>query len=470
MTSPITTMSNHLRDYLLTALAIHPGTRSFHVHVLISAPQRTNGLYPFATPRVPKVCFQDVLVILSEETAKPRVIVAGIQATVYNSPQTSSAILYVSKVDSTGQASAPSPTALLVRSFVKYYVDPKTRPLDATYLWVQLFARAQDQYLFLGSKDCQGKKPLGDAKLCGWWRSCLARVVQDIEGDEDARVRMFYVLPGYSEKEAEDMLRIGGGKVEMKWEYGHPYSQKEVPMPCPIPSGGEDTEDGRNLGRFIPYFDDDPKSRFLDEIGYSTELRSPQKKKKTEKEEPNRPLGEMTRVSTDEFWERMSFRQECVSGAVTGFFTVVVWCPKTRLRSIPPLAPQPGQVSAQINKRIITLLGSGLDFSTEEKAAKGTELLESTIRGLCEGLVPVTTTTTTTRDDDERPKTPERKLHGHVPDVSPNPFAEPVASLETYHQHIYGKVTTANEISTRKSEESGRVTKLEVRRKKRKLD
>ncbi len=412
---------------------------------------------------------QHVLVILSEERedlAKPRVIVAGIQAAVYNTPQTSSAILYVSKVDSTGQASAPSPTALLVRSFVRYYVDPKTRPVDARYLWVQLFARAQEQYLFLGSKEWQGKKPLADVKLCAWWRTCLGRVVADIEGDEDVRVRMYYVLPGYSEKEAGDMVRSKVDKV--KWEYGHPYSQKEVPMPCPIPSEGEDTEDGRNLGRFIPYFDDDPKSRFLDEIGYSTEVRSPQKKKKTDKEEANRPLGEMTRVSTDEFWERMSFRQECVSGAVTGFFTVVVWCPKTRLKSIPPLAPQAGQVSAQINKRIITLLGSGLDFSTEEKAVKGTELLEGTIRGLCEGLVPVTATTT--RDDDERPKTPERKLHGHVPDVSPNPFAEPIASLETYHQHIYGKVTTANEISTRKSDETGRVTKLEVRRKKRKLE
>ena len=388
-------------------------------------------------------------------------IVAGIQATVYNIPLTSSAILYISKVDSTGQASAPSPTALLVRSFIRYYVDPKTRPVDATYLWVQLFARAQDQYLFLGSKDYQAKKPLGDAKLCGWWRACLARAVQDIQ---DVSVKMYYLLPGYNEKEAEDMLRC----AEAKWEYGHPYSQKEVPMPCPLPSGGEDTEDGRNLGRFIPYFDDDAKSRFLDEIGCSTELRSPQKKKNTEKEEPNRPLGEMARVSTDEFWERMSFRQECVSGAVTGFFTVVVWCSKPRSRSIPPLAPQAGQVSPQINKRIITLLCSGLDFSTEEKATKGTELLESTIRGLCEGLVPVVATTTTT--DDERPKTPERKLHGHVPDVSPNPFAEPITSLETYHQHIYGKVTTANEISTRKSEESSRVTKLEVRRKKRKLD
>ena len=31
-----------------------------------------------------------------------------------------------------------------------------------------------------------------------------------------------------------------------------------------------------------------------------------------------------------------------------------------------------------------------------------------------------------------------------MPDVSPNPFPDPVASLETYHSYIYGSVAVDN--------------------------
>lgn len=349
-------MSTGLRDHLLEALSRHPGRRTFHVHVLVSAPEKTSELYPYATPRVRKVYLQQVLVILSEEEeGKARVIVAGIEAAVYRIPQTSSGILYVSKVDSTGQAAAPSPTGLLVRSFVGYYVNPKTRPIEARYLWVQLFARAQEQYLFLGSKEWKGKKALGDVKLCGWWKTCLERVVEQVEGDEDVKVKMYYVLPGYSEREAEEMIRNKGGR---KWEYGHPYDQTEVPMPCP--EGRE-----RPLGRTIPHFEDDAKSRFLDEMG-----------------------SEMERVSNEEFWERMSFRQECAAGAVTGYFTVVVWGGGTRPGS------ETGQVSRELKKRIMGMLGSGMDFSSPERAARATAMLER----MCDGFGEVHGTVGTNND------------------------------------------------------------------------
>jgi regulator of Ty1 transposition protein 109 len=378
-------MSINLRDYLLNALSTHPGTREFHVHVLVSSPRKNNSLYPFAKPR-PRVNLQDILILLSEQSnpEASRVIVTAIEANVYTIPNTSCAVLYVSKVDSTGQAADPSPTATLVRGLLKYYANPVTRPVQAEHLWIQLFARAQSQYLFPNSAEWEGKKWLSDIKLCAWWKRLLTRVVAEL-GTEGKTMKMFYLLPGYSDVEAENALRIASLSssgpltvAEMEWVYGHPYSQSDVPMPCPH-------EKTKNLGHYIPYFDDDPKSRFLDEIafitegGESTRRKRPRTMEGKEKEEvkDERPQGEMGKVSVDEFWERMSFRQECVAGAVTGFFTVVV-------SGVGVGREARGLVSSQVNKRIMTSLLTGVEFSTTERSVKATDALESAIKGLCE--------------------------------------------------------------------------------------
>jgi regulator of Ty1 transposition protein 109 len=383
-------MSINLRDSLLKALSTHPGTREFHVHVLVSSPRKTNSLYPFAKPR-PRVNLQDILVLLSEQSSPEasRVIVTAIEANVYTIPSTSCAVFHVSKVDSTGQAADPSPTATLVRGLLKYYADPVTRPVQAEHLWIQLFARAQAQYLFPNSSEWEGKKWLSDIKLCAWWKRLLTRVVAEL-GHEGKTTKMFYLLPGYSDVEAENALRIASSSSsgpltvpEMEWVYGHPYSQSDVPIPCP-------QEKMNNLGHYIPYFDDDPKARFLDEIAFITDGgESPRRKrprtmvegkeKEREKEvKDERPQGEMGKVTADEFWERMSFRQECVAGAVTGFFTVVV-------SGVGVGGEARGQVSSQVNKRIMTSLLTGVEFSTKEQSVKATDTLESAIKGLCEG-------------------------------------------------------------------------------------
>lgn len=116
-----------------------------------------------------------------------------------------------------------------------------------------------------------------------------------------------------------------------------------------------------NICNLIPSFPDDPKSRFLDEIalddtaglGENTLLSggksSPRKKgnnskendkdsksagralnsakhSKQAREEQDRQMAEkaLSKVSSGEFWERMGFRGECISGDVTGFFSLVV--------------------------------------------------------------------------------------------------------------------------------------------------
>jgi regulator of Ty1 transposition protein 109 len=463
----------NFRDHLLAALKALPDVREFHIHVLVTAPAKDNSLYPYASPR-PRLYVQDILVLLSEQANPdtPRVLVAAIEACICHAPATDCAILYVSKVDSTGQGLAPPPTATLMKAFIRWYADPATRPVAARHLWVQLFARAQGQYLFPNSSDYPQKRPLSDARLCAWWRHLMGQVggnVREAMGTE-GRVDMYHVLPGHNELEAQQVMGIVTSSSTAKplWIYGHPYCQTNIPLPCFPPEGLH------NLGHYIPSFEDDPKNRFMDEIAFTDTPASPRKRPRTEtkrhsgddpasgdaereKEKNDRPMGELGKVDPNEFWERMSFRQECVTGAVTGFFAMGISVPEDRMPSPrpPPLAPQPGQVPRSMNRRILSSLLTGVEFSTQERARKGTELIEGTVRGLCEGLAPKLPLPKSKNQNAEAaqellvpqpPRTPPRRTVGLPPadDISPNPFDEPEATLETYKAHIYGSVTVSN--------------------------
>ena len=521
-----------LRDKLLAALADLPGTRTFHVHVLTSSPRKHTGLFPYAHPR-PRTYLQDVFVLLSEQGPEPdalRVLVTALEASVYHIPSSSCGVLYISKVDSSGHAASPSPTPALVRAFLTYYADPVTRPIAVRHLWIQLFARAQNQYLFPNSSEYEGKRPLSDVRLCAWWKRIYGEVAAGVQESlkGTGKVRLFYVLPGYSELEAvHSLTRSPAGNAAssaVQWAYGHPYSQDDIPLPC---TRSTDPDAPQNLGNFIPWFDDDPKSRFLDEIAHTTTseaIRSPKRKrprppsssgprkerkstgepehdaeekdkeKEKEKDAPPRIEGELSQVSPDEFWERMSFRQECVAGAVTGFFTLGVSTPPAvepaRASQPSPLAPQPGQVAAKMVQRVVSSLMKQHEFSTRERALRATETLEGAIRGLCEdapvlpapapatvsGAAPESSTAAAEEEEKksnepDRPRTPEParpttldvphtpppgRSHlrararsgagggGGLPELSPNPFPDPVATPETYAAHIYGSITVRN--------------------------
>jgi regulator of Ty1 transposition protein 109 len=457
MTSQTRTETN-LRDFLLDGLSSSqpgiPGRRTFHLHVLVGAERRSGTLFPYASGRKKqkvRVWVRDVVVVLSEEKEEgkdedvgARVMTCGIEAALYRIPQTSSGILYISKVDSTGHGMKPSVTGVLVRRFVSFFVGGEVRDgwLGVKHLWVHVFARAQGEYLFLGSKGWKGKRVLGDVGLCGWWKRCLGDV-----GSGEERVRRWYVMPGLSESEAEEALREEKGKG--KWSYGHPYGQKEVPLPCPEAEG--------HLGRIIPSFEDDAKSRFLDELANDEGgvLRSPERKRARVEKVVG---GEIGKVGVDEFWERMGFRQECGAGAVTGFYTLLVWGESEGGSG----KARRGEVSDKIVQRVIGLLkAGGIEFSTEHKAERATEVVESTIKGLCEGIYYEP-------DSDAREKTPERRTQHVLADLTPNPFPEPVASLDTYYDYIYASRMIDNPvpiISSNTPVHPSQVTKLVPRRK-----
>jgi regulator of Ty1 transposition protein 109 len=109
-----------------------------------------------------------------------------------------------------------------------------------------------------------------------------------------------------------------------------------------------------------------------------------------------------------------------------------------------------------MNKRILSSLLTGVEFSTVGRARKATDLIEGTVRGLCEGLAPKLplpksknqSAADATQDllVPPLPRTPPRRTVGLPPadDISPNPFDEPEATLETYRAHVYGSVTVSN--------------------------
>jgi regulator of Ty1 transposition protein 109 len=231
----------------------------------------------------------------------------------------------------------------------------------------------------------------------------------------------------------------------------------------------------------------------MDEIAYTTEgegVKSPQRKRSrttsgpststtsdvdSKKDERIRAPGDLEKVTPDEFWERMSFRQECIAGAVTGFFVMGISSKSSEKdTSISPLEPLPGQVSSQLIKRVMTSLLTGHEFSTLERSIRATEGLEGSIKGLCDGLAPIPAKPiSTSRPRDPRrtpepesnqratlapPSTPPRRpVNGKypIPDISPNPFPEPVTSLETYHSYIYGSITVSNPYENSKGQNGG---------------
>ena len=230
-TWPLATIN--FRDHLLAALKTLPDVREFHIHVLVTAPAKDNSLYPYASPR-PRLYVQDILVLLSEQANPdaPRMLVAAIEACVYHAPATDCAILYVSKIDSTGQGSTPPPTAALVKAFIRWYADPATRPVAARHLWVQLFARAQGQYLFPNSSDYPGKCPLSDAGLCAWWRRVMGQVGGDVREavGVEGRVDMYYVLPGSKSWEVAFHHLLPGHNGSTDIHTAKPISHFRVPL------------------------------------------------------------------------------------------------------------------------------------------------------------------------------------------------------------------------------------------------
>lgn len=241
------------------------------------------------------------------ETAS-EVLVFAIEILVYSTAYATT--FFVSKADSTGYLhllnlpkGTPSPVREVSATFLEYLVYKRRRPGLPNI--INLFARAQDQYLFPGSVENSGKHVLDDRGLVKWWCRVLDALVDPARQTDGQweRIEGYLTVPGLDGYEMKSYLpqrARAAAPDNQGWTIGHPLEEisrcpPDAPPRC-----------------FIPHFPDDPKARFLDEL--DEELTN--SKSKAE--------GQWRSVkSLKQFWEMMAYRQECSTGRLTGFIWVV---------------------------------------------------------------------------------------------------------------------------------------------------
>ncbi|KAL1855749.1 hypothetical protein VTK73DRAFT_8514 [Phialemonium thermophilum] len=302
---------------LLERLAsVLPEGSKFGIYHLSTPPTRTEALYSAPPNERPDKTFREnhFLAVSADVGDPPKpTLVLGLEIFVFSTAFCTT--LFVSKADSTGYLqllglprTAPSPVREITTAFVEFLVRHRRRHGVPTV--VNLFARAQAQYLFPGSVENKGKHVLDDRGLVKWWCRVLNPLV---EGDDDAgdappvNVKGYLVVPGLDAYETRAFLPRPSSHAThttaaTRWTLGHPletishYTSERawVPPRC-----------------LIPRYPDDPKSRFRDELD-------------EEAISWRKDTGAWKSVkSLDQFWEMMAFRQECSSGRLTGFLWIV---------------------------------------------------------------------------------------------------------------------------------------------------
>ena len=317
--------SSLLHERLAQAL---PKDLCFIAHHVSTPPTLCPAIYSAPPGKKPEKTFCETQFLsVSVPSNAAQIQVFGLEVLIYSTKYLST--LFVSKADSTGYLhllnlpkGIPSPLKTISSTFLTYLIQNRQRPNKR--LVVSLFARAQDQYLFPGSVENSHKHVLDDRKLIRWWCGVLDSVLAPSaplpisaealvgkgpqEGDNAISARGFLRVPGCDQYETASFcprhIRTTDGSMQPRWSAADPL---------------------RDLGRsprlpercLIPRFPDDPKSRFL--IDLDDELPDPEdgtdeSPKKAESSGRWRSV-----KSLEQFWDLMSFRQECSAGRLVGF-------------------------------------------------------------------------------------------------------------------------------------------------------
>ncbi|ORY71440.1 histone acetylation protein-domain-containing protein [Pseudomassariella vexata] len=257
--------------------------------------------------------------------SKEKVLVLALEIYIYTTAY--STIIFVAKADSTGYLSllklpkaTPSPIREITTTFITFLIASRRR--KGKQCIVNLFARAQSQYLFPGSVTNSSKHVLDDRGLVRWWCRVLNPL---LDGSESAsgrkiwqHIQGYLVIPGLDEHETR--MFLPRSPTATKWTLGHPLEHMSPYTTDPATYGS--TVPPRCL---IPTYPDDPKARFVEELEESTSERL------------KLSGGWKSLRTLDQFWEMMAFRQECSSGRMTGFAWVVFDPP----RSAKPIQSRP---------------------------------------------------------------------------------------------------------------------------------
>jgi regulator of Ty1 transposition protein 109 len=320
------TSPNSLADELAEVL---PKDVTFVAHHLSTPPTLTEPLcYPPAYPQTAQdngtVTQSDVrarkplktycekhFLAVSVHTPDTKQQVLALAVEIYLYTTAHSTILFIAKADSTGYLSlvslprgTPSPIREITATFISHLIAHRRR--KGKQFIVNLFARAQSQYLFPGSVKNSGKHILDDRGLVKWWCRVLNPLLESGHDTKKwANIHGFLVIPGLDDYETRAFLPRTSAAPK-NWTLGHPLERISPYISDPTTYGG--SIPARCL---IPTYPDDPKARFVVELEESTAERT---KLLTGWKSPR---------SLEQFWEMMAFRQECSSGRLTGFIWLV---------------------------------------------------------------------------------------------------------------------------------------------------
>ncbi|KAK4031721.1 histone acetylation protein-domain-containing protein [Parachaetomium inaequale] len=239
-----------------------------------------------------------------EPDPRKRALVFAVEVLIFTTAYQTT--LFVSKADSTGYLhllnlpqGAPSPIRQVCATFLAYLLDHRRR--NHVQSVVNLFARAQAQYLFPGSAHNKGKHVLNDWGLVRWWCKTLNPLMEGLSKEPWTSTKGYLLVPGLEEMETRAFIPQTMASAA-NWVVGHPLERTShytrdfdwVPPRC-----------------LIPGYPDDPKSRFRDELD-----------EEVSKQKQGIEVWKSVR-SLEQFWDMMAFRQECSSGRLTGFVWLV---------------------------------------------------------------------------------------------------------------------------------------------------
>ena len=320
-------MSANVRSQLTDKFAdALPPKPLYSVHHLSTPPTRCPAIF-FTPPgeKPEKTYCESHFLSVSISISPQSLQVFAIEVLIYTTEYLTT--LFVSKADSTGYLSllerpkgAQSPLQTFSSIFLAHLVENRTRPGIKSV--VSLFARAQDQYLFPGSIENDGKHVLDDRGLVKWWCRVLdpilrrypvernsGTVVEEPERDVEKQLRSkgYLIVPGCDVYESRAFLPASAkyeSGEEARWAPKDPLPlisrSPELPPRC-----------------LIPHFPDDPKARFLDELDDELPENGASNGKSFSRKGTT---GHWRSVRTlNQFWEMMAFRQECSSGRLVGF-------------------------------------------------------------------------------------------------------------------------------------------------------
>ena len=296
--------SSSLESRLAEVLPKDVKIRAYHISTPVTA---TDAIFsaPPGQKEHSTQCESHFLGISSpQEGNEPEVFVFAIEVLIFTTDTLTT--VFISKADSSGfirrlhlRTGSPSVPQTITKTFIDYLLEPRFSNIP---LVLSLFARSQHSYLFPGSKDNPEKHILDDRQLIKWWCKVLDSIWQPYDNSSfpaaNHNITAHVVVPGCDKSEFKAFFPRSSHQERIsdpRWINSYPIEQLSLDPALP-------------LRCLIPRLPDDPKSRFLKDLdGNSMDSN-----------------GQWRSIRTiEQFWEMMSYRQECSAGRLVGFVWIV---------------------------------------------------------------------------------------------------------------------------------------------------